>query len=157
VNRYHRLDPVSWHPSSVPEDPSGETSQDAVPADARRRYTKHVEVVAGTAPGEPDPRLLYANERTFLSWIRTSLALMAAGLAVIELLPAFRFAGGRRIVGLPLIALGTVLAATAFRTWRSNELAMRKGEPLPRTYQALILAVGVAVVSAVALLLAAFS
>ncbi len=116
-----------------------------------------VEVVAGTAPGEPDPRLLYANERTFLSWIRTSLALVAAGLAIIELLPAFRFVGGRRVVGLPLIALGTLLAATAFHAWKANERAMRAGRPLPRSYQAAILAVGVAVVSAVALVLAAFS
>ncbi len=117
---------------------------------------KSVEVVAGTAPGEPDPRLLFANERTFLSWIRTSLALMAAGLAVIELLPAFRFAGGRRVVGMPLIALGTLLAATAFHTWVANERAMRASRPLPRTHQAVILAAGVVVVSAIALLLAAF-
>jgi uncharacterized membrane protein YidH (DUF202 family) len=55
-----------------------------------------------------------------------------------------------------LIALGTLLAGTAFRTWRANERAMRASEPLPRTYQALILAVGVAVVAAVALLLASF-
>jgi uncharacterized membrane protein YidH (DUF202 family) len=39
----------------------------------------------------------------------------------------------------------------------ANERAMRKNEPLPRTYQALILAVGVAVVSSVALVLAAFN
>ena len=113
--------------------------------------------MAGTAAGEPDPRLLYATERTFLAWIRTSLALVAAGLAIIELLPAFRFAGGRRVVGLPLIALGTLLAATAFRTWMANERAMRANKPLPRTYQALILAVRVAVVSFVALILAALN
>ena len=41
-------------------------------------------------------------------------------LAIIELLPTFRFAGGRRPVGLPLIALGTFLALTAFRTWVAN-------------------------------------
>ncbi|WP_143342795.1 YidH family protein, partial [Crossiella equi] len=31
---------------------------------------------------EPDPRFTLANERTFLAWIRTSLGLMAAGVAV---------------------------------------------------------------------------
>lgn len=113
--------------------------------------------IAGSAPGEPDPRLLYANERTFLAWIRTSLALVAAGLAIIELLPAFRVAGGRRSVGLPLIALGTWLAAMAFRTWTHNEQAMRAGEPLPRNYQALVLTIGVAVVAFVALILSALS
>ena len=45
---------------------------------------------------ELDPRLHYANERTFLAWIRTSLALVTAGLVVTQLLPAFRITGGRR-------------------------------------------------------------
>jgi putative membrane protein len=112
--------------------------------------------IAGAAPGEPDPRLLYANERTFLAWIRTSLALVASGLAVIELLPEFRIAGGRRVVGLPLIALGTLLAATAYRTWRANDRAMRADLPLPRSHEALVLAGGVALVAFVAFVLAAF-
>lgn len=113
--------------------------------------------VAGSAPGEPDPRLLYANERTFLAWIRTSLALVVAGLAVIELLPAFRLVGGRRVVGLPLIVLGTWLAAMSFRTWTANERAMRAGQPLPNNKQTLVLAVGVSVVAFIALILAAIS
>jgi putative membrane protein len=143
-------------PADSPEESAREHESGETGSRDQRPSEDVAEVVAGTAPGEPDPRLLFANERTFLSWIRTSLALVAAGLAIIELLPAFRYAGGRRAVGLPLIALGTFLAATAFRTWMANERAMRANEPLPRTYQALILAVGVAVVAAVALLLAAF-
>ena len=31
---------------------------------------------------DPDPRFTFANERTFLAWNRTSLALIAAGLGV---------------------------------------------------------------------------
>jgi putative membrane protein len=112
--------------------------------------------IPGSAPGEPDPRLLYANERTFLAWIRTSLALLASGLAIIELLPAFRVAGGRRLVGLPLIALGTWLAAMAFVTWTKNERAMRDGKPLPANHQALVLTIGVAVVAILAFVLSAF-
>ena len=34
---------------------------------------------------EPDYRFTLANERTFLAWIRTSLGLMAVGLAVAQL------------------------------------------------------------------------
>ena len=31
---------------------------------------------------DPDPRFTLANERTFLAWIRTSIAFMAAGVAI---------------------------------------------------------------------------
>lgn len=36
--------------------------------------------MAGSGP--PDPRTVYANERTFLSWLRTGLAVVAAGFVV---------------------------------------------------------------------------
>ena len=60
---------------------------------------------------EPDPRFSYANERTFLAWMRTALGLITAGLAVTQLLPPFDVPGGRRLIGLPLIAMGTIIAA----------------------------------------------
>ena len=60
---------------------------------------------------EPDARFSYANERTFLAWIRTSLGLVTAGLAITQLLPPFHLAvGGASWIGLPLIALGVVVA-----------------------------------------------
>ena len=51
-------------------------------------------------------QLSFANERTFLAWERTALGLITAGLAITQLLPSFDFPGGRRLIGLPLIALG---------------------------------------------------
>ena len=60
---------------------------------------------SGDAEAEPDVRFSYANERTFLAWIRTSLGLITAGLAITQLLPPFDVPGGRRLIGLPLIAL----------------------------------------------------
>ena len=104
---------------------------------------------------EIDPRLHYANERTFLAWIRTSLALITAGLVVTQLLPAFKVAGGRRIVGLPLIVLGIILAVQAYRQWAANEHAMRARRPLPRSWLPVVLAVGVALVAVAALILGA--
>ena len=55
---------------------------------------------------EPDVRFTYANERTFLAWNRTALALIATGVAATQLLPRLSVTGGRRLLGLPLIALG---------------------------------------------------
>ena len=81
---------------------------------------------------EPDVRFTYASERTFLAWNRTALALIATGIAATQLLPEFHVEGGRRILGLPMIALGALVAITSFRHWRANERAMRRGEPLPR-------------------------
>src|ERR1700752_2154211 len=92
---------------------------------------------------EPDVRFTYANERTFLAWNRTALALMATGVAATQLLPKFQVGGGRRLLGLPLIALGTGVAAESFRSWRANERAMRRGLPLPRSPMPLVLTVGI--------------
>ncbi len=82
---------------------------------------------------DPDPRFSYANERTFLAWCRTALALMTAGLAITQLLPGFDFPGGRRLIGIPLIAAGTVLATGSLLQWHRAERAMRLGQPLPRS------------------------
>ncbi len=105
---------------------------------------------------EPDPRFSYANERTFLAWNRTSLALIAAGLAITALLPEFDVGAGRRLIGVPLIVLGALLAAASYRRWDANERAMRLGEPLPPSRLSLLLAGGVAIVAAVAAIVALF-
>ena len=106
---------------------------------------------------EPDVRFLYANERTFLAWNRTALALITAGLAVTQLLPPFDFPGGRRMIGLPLITLGLVVAATSFVQWKNNERAMRERRPLPRSILPLVVATVIAVSAVVALVLATIS
>ena len=52
---------------------------------------------------EPDPRFTFANERTFLAWSRTALALVVAGLGVVQLLPPFPgVPWGRHVLGVPL-------------------------------------------------------
>jgi putative membrane protein len=106
---------------------------------------------------KPDPRVSYANERTLLAWIRTALGLMTAGLAITQVLPAFRVAGGRRSIGLPLIALGTLTAAAAYHQWAANERAIRAGTPIPRSLLAAAVTGVVVVVTTLALVLAAIS
>src|SRR5580698_9963230 len=103
---------------------------------------------------EPDARFTYANERTFLAWNRTALALIATGIAATQLLPEFHVHGGRRILGLPMIALGALVAVTSFRHWRANDRAMRRGQPLPKSPMPLVLSIGIALVAVIAVVLA---
>jgi putative membrane protein len=102
---------------------------------------------------EPDVRFSYANERTFLAWIRTALGLMTAGLAITQLLPPFDFPGGRRLIGLPLIALGVLISLMSFTNWRANERSMRRGVPLPHSLLPRITAVVVSIVAVVGFVL----
>ena len=108
---------------------------------------------------EPDPRVTFANERTFLAWSRTALALVVAGLAIVQLLPPFRGVPvGRHLLGVPLIVLGAVLAVVAYAEWVRNQRALRRGEPLPRSLMPWILAAaitGMAIISAIVVLLSA--
>jgi putative membrane protein len=102
---------------------------------------------------EPDVRFSFANERTFLAWERTALALITAGLAITQLLPSFDFPGGRRLIGLPLIALGTVVAALSYWEWQRNQAAIRANRPLPSSHLPLVLAVVVSFVAIIGFVL----
>jgi len=104
---------------------------------------------------EPDVRFSFANERTFLAWNRTALALVTAGLAITQLLPPFDLPGGRRLIGLPLIAAGTVSAVLSYRHWSDNEEAMRTRQPLPRSFMPRVLAIVVTLSAVIAFVLAA--
>ena len=111
---------------------------------------------AGPVDPEPDVRFTYANERTFLAWNRTALALIATGVAATQLLPKLDLTWGRRVLGLPLIVLGAIVAAESLRHWRACEQAMRRGQALPRSPMPVILTVGIVVVGALAASIAAF-
>jgi putative membrane protein len=116
-------------------------------------------VVQDAGGTEPDPRFTFANERTFLAWSRTALALVVAGLGIVQLLPPFPGVPvGRHLLGVPLIVLGAVLATAAYVEWAANQRALRRGEPLPRSRLPWILAAtvtGIAVIAAIVLLISA--
>ncbi|MFF4145869.1 YidH family protein [Streptomyces sp. NPDC001698] len=94
---------------------------------------------------EPDPRFTFASERTFLAWSRTALALVAAGLAVTQLLPPFPgVSWGRRAIGVPLIVLGAAVAVISYVEWSRDQRALRTGKPLHHTHLPLILSLVIA-------------
>ncbi|WP_308259068.1 YidH family protein [Pseudonocardia sp. H11422] len=102
---------------------------------------------------EPDYRFTLANERTFLAWLRTALALDAAGLAVAHLLPELIIPGAREAVALSLVLLGAVTAVSGHRRWRTYQRALRLGEPLPPTRLPMILMTALTAISVVTLAL----
>lgn len=100
-----------------------------------------------SAGRDPDYRFSLANERTFLAWIRTSLALVGGGLAVAELLPETTSTALRDAIGLVLVVIGTGMAAASFARWSRNEDAMRHDRPIPASLLPVALSVGVLVVA----------
>lgn len=102
----------------------------------------------------PDYRFSLANERTFLAWIRTALALIGAGLAV-GFLPSLHIPHLGGAIAAVLLVLGAVVAGRALVDWARTERAMRLGQDLPPSRLPAFLAVAVtlgAVLLAVALL-----
>lgn len=93
---------------------------------------------------DPDYRFSLANERTFLAWNRTAMALIAGGLALVQLLPDLEPVWMRRFLGLPPVLLGGVLGAVSYRRWQRYERAMRLGTSLPTSTTPRLLAVAVA-------------
>lgn len=81
----------------------------------------------------PDYRFTLANERTFLAWIRTALALMAGAVAIEQFPPARSSVSLRLTISLLLLTMAFSLGLIAWRRWRQNEYAMRLEKRLPYT------------------------
>ncbi|PRY52952.1 putative membrane protein [Knoellia remsis] len=94
---------------------------------------------------EPDPRFSLANERTFLAWIRTSLALVAGGVAL-EAVAAPMDPTLRLGAAILLVALGAVGAVQAWLAWARTERALRRHRALPGNGAAPLLVLGLLVV-----------
>jgi inner membrane protein YidH len=114
------------------------------------------ELGLGSTEGEtePDARFTFANERTFLAWHRTSLALVVAGLAIVQLLPPFTgIPFGRHLLALPLIVLGGVLSVGSYVEWTRHQRALRRGAPLGRSMLPKLLAIAISLLALVAAIL----
>lgn len=104
---------------------------------------------------EPDPRFTLANERTYLAWVRTSVACMAGGIAfdafVVSAPDALR-----STAGIGLVLIGIFCVVSGYRRWMLNERALRLSRPLTASILASILglafvAAGLVLVVAIAL------
>ncbi|RJS91279.1 YidH family protein [Salinisphaera sp. Q1T1-3] len=95
---------------------------------------------------EPDYRFTLANERTFLAWIRTALALLAGAVAITQLVPDFGIPHARELLAAMLAILSVAVVAGSALRWRSAQRAMRCDAPLPSTLLPWLLAGGVVIV-----------
>ena len=107
---------------STNQPPSGD------PAPPRRGKIAERLLPGGT---EPDPRFTLANERTFLAWIRTSLALLAGGIAIEAFTADLFLEPVRKGLAVLLLLLGMLLSAGAAVRWIRVERSMRNKTPLP--------------------------
>jgi putative membrane protein len=131
------------HPSSQAR---AHASEDTTPVTARRFPRQVYEVGA-----EPDPRFTLANERTFLAWIRTALALIAGGVALealaLPIQPTLR-----RSASIILLLFDLAVPLLAWVIWGAVGRALRQGRPLPGSKVALPVAAGVSLAGVLILL-----
>jgi inner membrane protein YidH len=106
-------------------------------------------VPSDDAGQEPDYRFTLANERTFLAWIRTSLALLAGGIALNEIAGSFSGEATRTALAVTAVALSLVLAVSSFVRWQQVQRAMRRNEPLPHPWAVPVLATVVVAVAGI--------
>ena len=93
-----------------------------------------------SAAGEPDYRYTLANERTFLAYQRTAIGLVAASLAVFNLLDQD---WAPQLLGALLLVAGAVATLGGYLRYRAVERAIRSGDPLPANQTAHLLAIAV--------------
>lgn len=97
----------------------------------------------------PDYRFSLANERTFLAWIRTSLAILAGAVAIDQFTPKIAPAPVRIALCIILAIMGAVLAGQAYARWSAQEQAMRHKRDLPHSWLLIGTTIAVASASAV--------
>lgn len=103
----------------------------------------------------PDPRFSLANERTFLAWIRTALALVAGGIGVGTFLDDYPKLP-RTILAAVLLLTGGVVTVMSYRRWLLTERALRSGQAPPTGSGAVLVTAAIAVLALVLLVLVLF-
>ncbi len=96
---------------------------------------------------EPDPRFSLANERTALAWMRTAVALIGGGIALISLADVDALPRWATVLGLVAALGGAGVALRAARSWAHIERALRLGQPLPPPNGLFVVAAAVVIVA----------
>jgi putative membrane protein len=99
---------------------------------------------------DPDARFSMANERTFLAWIRTAMALLAGGVAL-DVVGLDLSTAAQHGLAVLVLGLGILCAVMSWVRWARSERAMREGHPLPAPGLGAVLAAGLLVAGAVLL------
>ncbi len=106
-----------------------------------------------TVGTDPDYRFTLANERTFLAWLRTGLALLAGAIALASLVHDFGPRSLRIAITVFLLILSLTIILGAYTRWDRTERALRESRSLPTDPLPRIIVAGVAVVVAAAAVL----
>ena len=80
---------------------------------------------------EPDYRFTLANERTFLAWVRTALALLAGAVGLMHFAKPLTGIDPDKIFSIALASAGLVAIIYATWRWHSVQRAMSHDAPLP--------------------------
>jgi putative membrane protein len=79
----------------------------------------------------PDYRFSLANERTFLAWIRTSIAIVAGAIGIDQFVSHLGSPQLRLVLSIILLMVGGTLGGVAYTRWERAERAMRHEADLP--------------------------
>jgi len=96
----------------------------------------------------PDPRFSLANERTFLAYVRTALAVLAGGVAIVGFVPDRHVALG---AGLGLLAVGFIALIGGYMRWRHIEAAIVADRPVRVSVLPIIITATLTITAGIAL------
>jgi putative membrane protein len=102
---------------------------------------------------DPDYRFTFANERTFLAWLRTGLALLAGAVALASLVHDFGPRSLRIAITVFLLMLALIVTVGAYARWDRAERALRENRSLPIDPLPRLVAAGAGIIVAAAAIL----
>ncbi len=105
---------------------------------------KQKPAVGNSEPLDFDARFLLANERTFLAWVRTSLAVLIGGIALTQL---GHDSTAQSVVGMIVIVLGGFMALIGYLRFYAADRAIRRGDLPEVGHEPLVQTAGIAFVA----------